>query len=378
VAQAEWISDVERFAELREPWNRVAAGSPFMSWDWLDCWWRAFGDGEEMRVVASWDGDELAAGMAFGLGSRGRLRAMADGNTDLSRPIGRTEEDIDPLAAAVRAGPWSRISVIGLPLDDRHAARLVRALEDDGWLLHRTFRERCPIIDTDGEFDDYRRSLSPNARRQIAKARRRLDREGSVELRPLQPVGELEPVLSESFDLEAAGWKGRSQSAILSSERDSRFWRSVFRRYHELGALRFSELRLDGSLIAFCLGIVDGGRLYAMKTAYDERYSYFAPGHILRLGMIERCFEEAIEAQELLGPMIRWKERYATAARDTEIVRAYRRRPGAVLAYAGRSVVIPRVRPAFRWSRRALDRVRGRREAAAGQSDDVRVDVGRD
>ena len=115
-----------------------------------------------------------------------------------------------------------------------------------------------------------------------------------------------------------------------------------------------------------------------MKTAYDERYSYFAPGHILRLGMIERCFEEGIEAQELLGPMIRWKERYATAARDTEIVRAYRRRPGAVLAYAGRSLVIPRVRPAFRWSRRALARARGRRGAAAGQSDDVRVYVRRD
>ena len=378
MARAEWISDVERFAELREPWNRLAAGTPFMSWDWLDCWWRAFGEREEMRVVASWDGAELAAGMAFGLGARRRLRAMADGNTDLCRPIGRTEEDIDPLAAAIAAGRWSRISVTGLPLDDGPAIRLIGALERDGWLLHRTFRERCPIIDTDGDFADYRRSLSSNARRQIAKAGRRLEREGRVELRPLQPVGELDPVLDESFDLEAAGWKGRSQSAVLSSERDTRFWRTVFRRYHELGALRLSELRLDGSLIAFCLGIVDDRRLYALKTAYDERHSYFAPGHILRLGMIERCFEEEIDAQELLGPMIRWKERYATAARDTEIVRAYRRRPGAVLAYAGRSAVVPLARPAFRWSRRALDRARGRREAAAGQGDDVRVDVGRD
>jgi hypothetical protein len=76
--------------------------------------------------------------------------------------------------------------------------------------------------------------------------------------------------------------------------------------------------------------------------------------------------------------MIRWKERYATAVRDTEIVRAYRRRPGAAIAYGGRRFVVPFARPAYRWSRRSLDRVRGRREAAGAHADEVRVDVGRD
>src|SRR5262245_35606195 len=108
-----------------------------MSWDWLDCWWRAFGAGAEMRVVGTWDGAELAAGMAFGLGARGRLRAMADGNTDLCRPIGRTETDVDPLAAALASGPWSRITLIALPIEDGHAVRLTAALEGEGWLLHR-------------------------------------------------------------------------------------------------------------------------------------------------------------------------------------------------------------------------------------------------
>jgi hypothetical protein len=41
------------------------------------------------------------------------------------------------------------------------------------------------------------------------------------------------------------------------------------------GALRFSELRLDGSLIGMSLDLLHGRRLYLLKTSYDERYAYF-------------------------------------------------------------------------------------------------------
>jgi hypothetical protein len=70
--------------------------------------------------------------------------------------------------------------------------------------------------------------FSGRSAKQLAKTRRRLEREGRVELRAVEPVGELEPVLEESFALEAAGWKGRSKKAILSSERMTRFYRDVF------------------------------------------------------------------------------------------------------------------------------------------------------
>jgi CelD/BcsL family acetyltransferase involved in cellulose biosynthesis len=177
-------------------------------------------------------------------------------------------------------------------------------------------------------------------------------------MRVIEPVDELEPVLAESFALEAAGWKGRSGKAMLSSDRMTRFYHGLFERFHKLGRLRFSELRLDGSLVAFCLALIHGQRLYAVKTSYDERYSYFAPGHILRLAIIERCFEEKIDAQELMGPMVRWKERYATQARDTAILRAYRRRPASLPRYAGRRLVTPWLRSAYFRSRETLGHLR--------------------
>ena len=366
----EWVTDARRFAELRDPWNELATDNLFLTWDWLDCWWQAFGQGAEMRVHVSWDGSQLAGGMAFGLRAR-HLWAMADEQTDLYRPVTRSSQDLDPILRAVAEGPWSRITLPGVPVDDPATEQLRDALRARGWLVHEVFRESCPIIDTRGTFDAYSQGLSGNARRQVAKARRRLERQGEVELRVVEPIDELEPVLVESFALEAAGWKGRSKSAILSSARLAGFWRSLFERYQQLGGLRFSELRLDGELVAFCLGVVHNARLYTLKTSYDERYAYFAPGHVLRLGMIERCFEQGIETQELLGPMLRWKQRYATESRDTSVLRAYRRRPASVARYGGRRLVLPWLRAGYVRSRRAADRLRGRRGAAPAQGDEA-------
>jgi CelD/BcsL family acetyltransferase involved in cellulose biosynthesis len=365
----EWVTDARRFAELRDPWNQLAADSLFVTWEWLDCWWQAFGQGAEMRVQVSWDRSQLVAGMAFGLGGR-HLWAMADEQTDLYRPVARSSEDLAPVLRAVAEGPWSRITLPGIPAGDPGTERLLDTLRTRGWLVHEAFRESCPIIDTRGTFDAYSQGLSGNARRQVAKARRRLEREGQVELKVVEPVDELEPVLAESFALEAAGWKGRSKSAILSSPRMTEFWRSLFERYQGLGGLRFSELRLDGALIAFCLGVVHNARLYTLKTSYDERLAYFAPGHVLRLEMVERCFEQEIDAQELLGPMLRWKQRYATESRDTNLVRAYRRRPASLARYGGRRLVMPWLRAGYLRSRRAVDRVRGRRGAAPAQGEE--------
>jgi hypothetical protein len=270
---------------------------------------------------------------------------------------------------AVADGPWSRITLAGVSAEDPTTVRLRETLRGRGWLLHEVFRESCPIIETRGSFDAYVQGLSGNARRQLSKARRRLERQGQLELRVVEPNAELEPVLAESFALEAAGWKGHSKSAILSSAQMTGFWRSLFERYQGLGALRLSELRLDGGLVAFCLGIVHNARLYTLKTSYDERYAYYAPGNVLRLEMIKRCFEQEIDFQELLGPMLRWKQRYATESRDTTVLRAYRRRPAPLVRYGGRRLVLPWVKAVYVRSRTGLNRLRGRRGAAPAEDE---------
>jgi CelD/BcsL family acetyltransferase involved in cellulose biosynthesis len=272
----------------------------------------------------------------------------------------------------VAAGDWSRITLPAVPVEGGMSVRVAASLRANGWLVDQAFRERCPIIDTSASLEEYRGQLSPNARRQLKKARRRLEREGTIELQTVEeftPDASLPEFLDECFRLEAAGWKGAGGNAVASDARLLRFWHALLERFRQTGALRVSQLRLDGALIAFCLDVLHHGRLYSMKTSYDETFAYFSPGHVLRIAMIEASIEQGIAAQELLGPMLRWKERYATDARTTVTIRGYRRRaPTAALRFAGRRYALPAIKPMYAEVRRAVNGLRGRRGAAPAQS----------
>jgi CelD/BcsL family acetyltransferase involved in cellulose biosynthesis len=271
---------------------------------------------------------------------------------------------LDSMLRSIASGPWSRITFRALPQADPLTERLRASLRTGSWLISESPHEVCPVVDTREPYEAYSERFSRNARKQIRRAHRRLEREGRVEVKVLESVGELEPVLSECLQLEAAGRKGRSGKAILTSEQKTRFWRDAFARFHGLGTLRYSSLRLDGSLIAMSLDVLHERRLYMLKTGYDERLARFSPGHVLYAEMIRAsCEGTIIDAHELLGPMQPFKARYATESRQTVTLRAYRRRPVPIARYAARRWAVPLLRPIYVEARGLRDRRLERRTA---------------
>ena len=91
-------------------------------------------------------------------------------------------------------------------------------------------------------------------------------------------------------------------------------------------------------MVAFDLCLLRARRLYLLKTGYDESVRRLAPGLVLRLAVVERCFELGLEAHELLGDVSEWKSKFATSERRHVDVHRYRRSPAgaARLAYAWR------------------------------------------
>ena len=127
----------------------------------------------------------------------------------------------------------------------------------------------------------------------------RRDHEASVVL--LEVPKDLEGELDRAFELEAAGWKGEAGTAIDSTKETALFYRSVASAYHRLGELRLSTIALDGELAAFDLCLLHSGRVWTLKTSYNESYPRLSPGNVLLLLEIERSFELGLEAVELLG-----------------------------------------------------------------------------
>jgi hypothetical protein len=66
-------------------------------------------------------------------------------------------------------------------------------------------------------------------------------------------------------------------------------------------ATRVDVFAPPGETAAFDFCLLHCGRLYLLKTGFDERFRRLAPGLVMRLSIIERCFESGLDVHELLG-----------------------------------------------------------------------------
>lgn len=336
----EWVRDPARLDQLERRWNRLAAdeAQPFGGHTWFSSWWHAFGGGASLATCAVWRRSELVAMLP--MTARGdSLRAAANLHTPLFQLPAR-DEAARRAAVGAAVGAAGTLEVQGLPAGAtlralRACARSERRLSVvEPWLI-------SPIVELDGDLDSYRSSTHPKWLRRIASYGRKIERDHQAQVSLVESASDPEHELGRCFELEAAGWKGRHGTAILSAGDTARFYGSLGRRYAELGTLRISQINLDGRLVAFDIGLVHANRLWLLKTGYDEAFRALSPGSVLRLWVIERCFELGLDGVELLGGAEPWKLRFATGEREHWTFRCYRTAAVPLARYVYRRALRP-------------------------------------
>ena len=154
----------------------------------------------------------------------------------------------------------------------------------------RAVCEPQPDTDADAYIEH---AISKKQRRELARQRRRLEEIGTVTThRPL--TADEAAAFAETFlTLEAAGWKGSSETAIAADSAHADYFRRLIAEAHERGQLDASELRLDERPIAVKLSFESAGQPsrrigFACKIGYDETLAKFSPGVLLELETIHR------------------------------------------------------------------------------------------
>jgi len=305
--RVEWVSDERRLAELAPAWDELAgAGDPFMTHAWRD----AFAPAGSARVCLVWRGRQLVGGLPLVQTPEG-LRAMVNEQTPSFRPLGL---DAAAMTALIGAGLTASGGVMALPMLPRDHPLV--AHRQPAWRSLCSPHTTSPIIDCDGTFADWRELTRPRWRTPIERLARKMRREHDAQVRLVEAPEDLATTVEAFLALEAAGWKGREGTAIASSPATASFYRGVAEAFAARGELRSSSITLDGQLVAFAFCLLHDHRLWQLKIAFDEGHRGLAPGLVLHVEAVQRCYELGLRAYELLGDRSDWKDKFATSQRE--------------------------------------------------------------
>lgn len=373
--RVEWIEDLGRFTAIAPEWDRLAerAGNPFARHAWLAAWWEAFGQGARPAVCVVWRGGDLAAALPLAA-HRGRLRGWADDHTSVLGLAAADEAAMAALARAVVAAPQSALVVPALDAGGHGLAALGSAAAAAGRRTHVEPQHVCPIVETAGDVALWRALSKPRWGAPLERFGRKMRREHEASFALVTAPEAALAELERGLRVEASGWKGRAGTAILSQPETARFYRTVAGAFHERGELRLSSISLDGRMVAFDLCVLSGGTLYLVKTGFDEQFRRLAPGLVLRLAVVERCFADGIAAHDLLGGDSGWKRKFATTERRHACLFAFRTTATGAAGLGYRRVLRPRLRELYDRAQRTRAR-RGKRpgsDARGGQPSGAR------
>jgi CelD/BcsL family acetyltransferase involved in cellulose biosynthesis len=243
-----------------------------------------------LPVVTAWRARKLPVPMLIAWQPYAPLRTPL---LDRSMPEAAAHGLID---AAIAAGA----EVLLLPqqkLEGPGFAALRRAIGERGLSCEIWNRHARACLDATASADTLlQKSLGANKAKELRRQRNRLSDRGEITLDVAARRHEVLPALERFLRLEASGWKGKRNTALVQDEGDAAFIREAARGLSERGRFEVLALRVAEALVASCLVLRNGRTAFFFKLAHDESQARNSPGVQLTLDLTRRlCADASIE-----------------------------------------------------------------------------------
>ncbi|HET9443427.1 MAG TPA: GNAT family N-acetyltransferase [Acidimicrobiales bacterium] len=263
---------------------------------WLETWARAHPERRACAVVVRDPASRRLDGAAlFGTADDGAtvdISPLGHGRNDRSRLPVRTPAAAHRLAHALVEWltgldrPWT-LRLEQLPEADPVAVELARLLPT----VHLVRAAPIPLVrfhdDASPCVEQY---LGKGMRKQLRRAYRRLEQDRvAVEI---GVAGDCQSVFRLLDDVERIhrqrdhDVRGRSD---LDAPGAARFWREVIERHAWRGEVEISTLRLNGTVAAYVVALIDGHSYRVLDGRFATEWSDASPGRLLETATLERA-----------------------------------------------------------------------------------------
>lgn len=359
----EVVRDLDHFNALAPEWDRLvekcAVDRMFLSHAWFRTWWESFGAESELFVVTVRDRGKLVAAAPlmrtrasiYGV-KLNAIHAIYNHHTPRYDLIVGGNQDPRIYnaiwAKLLECGNADAVVLAQIPENTRTIDRMQEIGRQAGWLTGHWSSGAAPFISLKDGYETFFEKLKNGAQYNLTKRHARLQRRGSVDLEIVSDPNEVMAALNEGFRIEAAAWKGREGTAIISDPAVAEFYTRLAMREADLGRLRLAFLRCGGTRIAFNYLLLSGKKLYGVKIGYDPDYHMYSPGNMLLNMILRWACDEGVEQYDFLGVDDEWKFEWTSQKLEHRWLFLLRNRLSMRLLHYLKFSVVPALKPAMR------------------------------
>ena len=328
------IAEIEQLAEYRSIWHELLEQTPaasfFQSLEWLEIYWRHFGESQKLRAMVVLAGDRAVGIVPMVVRTEGtkvgRIRVLTyplDAWGSFYGPIGP-----DPnraLAAAldhVKRTPrdWDLLELRWQGAIGTDPAQVRQVMRDAGFSAYATVWDSTAMVDLAGDWDSYWGSRKTTWLQRYRACERKLSRHGEITHVRYRPAGDANGEGSPRWDLYDAceeiakrSWQGSSTSGTTLSHSTVReFLREAHAAAAAAGAVDLNLLLLDGEPVAFAYNYISRGCVYGLRRGFDADKSREGAGHVLMARALRDSFARGDRLYDLGIGSLRGKQPFQT------------------------------------------------------------------
>ena len=306
------VNDIEELAEHRLLWNSLFAATPdasfFLTFDWLEAYWRHFGRQQKLKVLIVYAAGEPVGILPLCVRTEkyrlSKVRVLTYPLDDCGTwygPIGPNPA-ATMLAAMqhIRTTPrdWDMIELRWVADEATQGGKTARALRIAGMLSEKRPYQTTSVVELPESWDAFVANKSRSLRSQFRRhLRHAFETKGAqyIRYRPApQREGGGDPrwdVYAMCEAIAATSWQADATDGnTLTHDRVRNFYRDAHAAAARLGMLDMSLLKIDGRPAAFAYNYHHVGRVQGLRTGFDSAVSSSGAGSVLLLKTLEDSY----------------------------------------------------------------------------------------
>jgi len=330
----------EEFLDARTEWNCALQQSLdnhiFLTWEWLSCWWKHYGNKRNFILITIKDDKKILAAAPL-MNSEYNLYGIKLRKIEF---IGTPESDYHSFLLTAKkpeytrtminyvtciAPDWDCFEFEEVPIDSE-TARVLRTVSKEPFKFEEEINTLCPYIILPSKFEDYFEGLGSNWRRNMRRWGKKLTKDYKVDFNIHNDLDTLDGAMKTFFNLHQKRWQSQGHRGAFADPKFRNFHLDVAKSFAEKEWLSLCFLTLNGEPVSAVYAFKYANKMFNYLTGFDPNHSEYRVGHLIFLNFIKNSIENGLREFDFMRGGESYKSNWNALVRKNLKVRAIRRR----------------------------------------------------